>query len=64
MQAAFMIPKKFEYQPVRRDETELIQKPVIYTIFPPHFPDTPRTTFICIHKNLELLKNIKSTAVT
>ena len=27
--AAFMIPKKFEYQPVRRDETELVQKPVI-----------------------------------
>jgi len=26
---AFMIPKKFEYQPVRRDETELVQKPVI-----------------------------------
>ena len=40
MQAAFMIPKKFEYQPVRRDETELIQKPVMYTIFPLHFPDT------------------------
>ena len=64
MQAAFMIPKKFEYQPVRRDETELIQKPVIYTTFPPHFLDTPLTKFICIHKNLELLKNIKSTAVT
>ena len=27
--AAFMIPKKFEYQPVRRDETEMVQKPVI-----------------------------------
>ena len=26
---AFMIPKKFEYQPVRRDESELIHKPVI-----------------------------------
>ena len=26
---AFMIPKKFEYQPVRRDETELVQKPVL-----------------------------------
>jgi len=26
---AFMIPKKFEYQPVRRDESELIQKPVL-----------------------------------
>ena len=25
-EAAFMIPKKFEYQPVRRDETELVQK--------------------------------------
>ena len=25
---AFMIPKKFEYQPVRRDETEQIHKPV------------------------------------
>ena len=26
---AFMIPKKFEYQPVRRDETEQIHKPVL-----------------------------------
>ena len=26
---AFMLPKKFEYQPVRRDESELVQKPVI-----------------------------------
>jgi SLIT-ROBO Rho GTPase activating protein len=26
---AFMIPKKFEYQPVRRDETEAVQKPVL-----------------------------------
>ena len=26
---AFMIPKKFEYQPVRRDETEMVQKPVL-----------------------------------
>ena len=24
-----MVPKKFEYQPVRRDETELVQKPVV-----------------------------------
>ena len=24
-----MLPKKFEYQPVRRDESELVQKPVI-----------------------------------
>ena len=24
-----MIPKKFEYQPVRRDETELVQKAVV-----------------------------------
>ena len=28
-EAAFMIPKKFEYQPVRRDETELVQKAVV-----------------------------------
>merc|ERR1719264_1601263 len=28
-EAAFMIPKKFEYMPVRRDETELVQKPVL-----------------------------------
>jgi len=26
---AFMLPKKFEYQPVRRDESELVQKPVL-----------------------------------
>ena len=26
---AFMLPKKFEYQPVRRDESELVQKPVV-----------------------------------
>jgi len=26
---AFMLPKKFEYQPVRRDESELVQEPVI-----------------------------------
>ena len=26
---AFMLPKKFEYQPVRRDESELVQKPVM-----------------------------------
>ena len=26
---AFMIPKKFEYQPVRRDESESSQKPVL-----------------------------------
>merc|ERR1719412_1739238 len=24
-----MIPKKFDYQPIRRDETELVQKPVL-----------------------------------
>ena len=24
-----MLPKKFEYQPVRRDESELVQEPVI-----------------------------------
>ena len=28
-ETAFMIPKKFEYQPVRRDETELVQKAVV-----------------------------------
>merc|ERR1719471_101500 len=28
-ESAFMVPKKFEYQPVRRDETELVQKPVV-----------------------------------
>ena len=28
-EAAFMIPKKFEYTPVRRDETELVQKAVV-----------------------------------
>merc|ERR1719471_1335585 len=28
-EAAFMIPKKFEYQPVRWDETELVQKAVV-----------------------------------
>ena len=28
-EAAFMIPKKFEYMPVRRDETELVQKAVV-----------------------------------
>ena len=27
-----MVPKKFEYQPVRRDETELVQKPVVEVI--------------------------------
>ena len=27
--SAFMIPKKFEYLPVRRDETELVQKAVV-----------------------------------
>ena len=28
-ESAFMIPKKFEYLPIRRDETELVQKPVL-----------------------------------
>ena len=28
-ESAFMIPKKFEYHPIRRDETELVQKPVL-----------------------------------
>ena len=31
-ESAFMVPKKFEYQPVRRDETELVQKPVVEVI--------------------------------
>ena len=30
---AFMIPKKFEYSPIRRDETELVQKPVLEVYF-------------------------------
>ena len=31
-ESAFKVPKKFEYQPVRRDETELVQKPVVEVI--------------------------------
>ena len=32
-ESAFMIPKKFEYLPIRRDETELVQKPVLEVHF-------------------------------